>query len=129
MGLLKKIFGKKVNLTRDVPNGNYRAVEVNATSFVAGMRGQGRKCDVYILVPNYNEAEYDDRNDRAVEAHFTDITHLGYLERRAIQKDALKRGCVTIQIDSHGFPVTEELADGIFATLAGARDDGGPEEE
>jgi hypothetical protein len=129
MGLLKKLFGSKVRLTRDVPNGNYRAVEINATSFVAGMRGQGKKCDIYILVPSFNEADYDDRSDNPVEAHYTDITHLGYLERRAIQKDALKRGCVTIRIDSHGFSVTEELADGIFATLAGASDDEGPEEE
>ena len=129
MGFLKKLFGGKVNLTREVPNANYRAVEVNAISFVAGMRGQGKKCDIYILVPSFNEAEYDDRNDNPVEAHFTDITHLGYLERRALQKDALKRGCVTIRVDSHGFPVTEELAEGIFATLAGAPEDNGPEEE
>jgi hypothetical protein len=129
MDFLKKLFSRKVNLTRDVPNGNYRAVEVNATSFLANMRGQGRKCDIYILVPSYNEAEYDDRNDRPVEAHYTDITHLGYLERRAIQKDALKRGCVTIRIDAHGFPVPEELADTMFAILAGAPDDEGPEGE
>ena len=136
MGFLKNLFGGKrlfggkvVNLTRDVPNANYRAVEVTAVSFLANMRGQGRQCDIYILVPGYNEAEYDDRPDKPVEAHFTDIAHLGYLERRALQKDALKRGCVTVRIDSHGFPVSEELADTIFAILAGAPDDGGPEEE
>jgi len=129
MSFLKKLFGRKINLTRDVPNPNYRAVEVNATSFLANMRSQGRNADIYILVPSYNEADYDDRPDKAVEAHFTDITHLGYLERRALQKDALRRGCVTIRVDSHGFPVSEELADTIFAILAGAPEDGGPEEE
>ena len=41
MGLFKKLFAKEVNLTRDVPNANYRAVEVTATSFLANMRSQG----------------------------------------------------------------------------------------
>jgi hypothetical protein len=129
MGFFKKLFGRKVELTRDVPNPNYRAVEVNATAFIANMRGQGKKCDIYIFVPSYNEADYDDRNDNPIEAHFTDITHLGLLERRAIQKDALKRGCVTVRIDSHGFPVSQELADTIFEILAGAPEDRGPAEE
>jgi len=117
MSFWKRLFRGKVTLTRDVPNRDYHAVEVGATKFLARLLGQGVSMEIHILVPSYNEKEYGG-NEKIVEAHYSNITRLGHFERLTIQKDAEKRGCVTLKIDPKGFRITQEEADGLFDGFA-----------
>ncbi len=121
MSVWKKLFGTKP-FTRDVPNGDYHAVEVAATKFLAHLMGQRVRIEINILIPSYNKKDYGG-DDEIVEAHYSGITHLGHFERMTIKRDTDKRGCVTLQIDPCGNRMTEEDANKVFDVLSEARDE------
>ena len=122
---MNQLFGGKANLSRDIPNGDYHAVEQKAKVIWARLRGNGFDLDVEILVPDYNKKNYGGENC-PIASHYTSLVHgIDYLDRLALAEDSRTRAAVSRRIVTpHGIKLDKKTANDLFDKFASAEDEG-----